>query len=45
MPERKGKRCRLLCCGKKNSALLEFEEDGYKVVTDRRGLRKAKSDG
>lgn len=39
---RKGKVCRLLACGKLNNAAIEFLEDGFKVVTNRRGLRKLK---
>jgi len=36
---RKGQRCKLLAVGRKGSVLVEFE-DGYRVVTLRRGLRK-----
>jgi hypothetical protein len=35
--------CRVICAGKMNSVLIEFE-GGYRVVTSRRGLRKAKAD-
>ena len=38
--DRKGERCRLIAVGTMHSVLIEFE-DGYRVVTDRRGLRKA----
>ena len=36
---RKGQFCRVLVRGKKNSALVEFE-DGFKAVTSRNALRK-----
>lgn len=39
--DRKGMRCRVLVRGSMNSALVLFE-DGYKVVTSRNGLRKAR---
>jgi hypothetical protein len=38
--ERKGERCRVVCRGTMNSALVEFE-DGWRTVTSRSGLRKA----
>jgi hypothetical protein len=38
--DRKGERCRVVCRGKMNSALIEFE-DGYKAVVSRWGLRRA----
>jgi hypothetical protein len=38
--DRKGERCRVVCRGTKNSALVEFE-DGYRTVTSRNGLRRA----
>ena len=38
-PERKGDPCKVLARGKKNNALVEFE-DGFKVVTSRNYLRK-----
>jgi hypothetical protein len=38
--DRKGQRCRVLCRGKRNSALVEFESDGLKVVTSRWAVRK-----
>jgi hypothetical protein len=41
--DRKGQRCRVLCRGSMNSALIEFE-DGYRVVTSRGGLRKAREE-
>jgi len=37
--ERFGQPCRIICTGKLNSALVEFE-DGYKVVTSRYAVRK-----
>lgn len=40
-PSRKGQRCRVLARGTMNSALVEFE-DGYRVVTSRNGLRRAR---
>jgi hypothetical protein len=43
-PGRKGQKCRLMACGEKSSALVEFE-DGYICMTDRRGLRKLKPKG
>lgn len=39
LPERTGQPCKLLVVGKLNNVLLEFQ-DGYKVVTDRRGIRR-----
>lgn len=36
---RAGQRVRLLVAGRRNSVLVEFE-DGTKVVTSRRGLRR-----
>ena len=38
--DRKGKLCRVLCRGKMNSCLVEFE-DGFKAVTSRNALRRA----
>ena len=38
---RKGQACRVICRGKMNSALVEFE-DGFKMVTSRNALRKRK---
>jgi len=38
----KGKFCRVLCRGGKNSALIEFE-DGKKFIVSRNGLRKEKN--
>lgn len=37
--DRKGERCRLICRGTMNSALIEFE-DGFRTVVSRNGLRK-----
>lgn len=41
LPERFGQKCRLIACGRLNSALVEFE-DGFKVVTCRYYVRKLK---
>jgi len=38
---RKGQRCAVLVRGKMNSCLVEFE-DGFKAVTSRNALRRAK---
>lgn len=38
---RKGQRCRVLARGTMNSCLLEFE-DGWRMVTSRNALRRAK---
>lgn len=38
---RKGQRCRVLARGSMNSILVEFE-DGYRVVTSRYAVRRAK---
>lgn len=38
---RKGQRCKVLCRGRLNSCLIEFE-DGYLAVTSRNALRRAK---
>lgn len=38
---RKGERCRVVARGAMNSAILEFESDGYRVCTSRSGLRRA----
>jgi len=40
--DRAGQRCRVLARGGMNSALVEFA-DGYRVVTSRGGLRRARS--
>ena len=40
--KRKGMRCRVVTRGGKNSALIEFE-DGYRTISSRNGLRKARS--
>ena len=43
LPERKGERCRLLVRGGKlDSALIQFERDGAKVVTGQHAFRKIK---
>jgi hypothetical protein len=39
--DRKGEACRVLARGPMNSALVEFESDGWRVVTSRNGLRRA----
>ena len=39
--DRKGQLCRLVCRGKMNSCLIEFQ-DGFKVVTSRNAIRKHK---
>lgn len=39
LPERFGQRCRVLAVGKRNSALVEFE-DGWKVLTIRYFVRR-----
>jgi len=41
LPERKGQACRILARGRMNSCLVEFE-DGFKVITSRWAVRKAK---
>ena len=43
LPHRKGEPCRIICSGKKMSALFEFE-DGYRVVSSLNYIRK-RSDG
>lgn len=42
LPDRKGKRCRVLVRSAMNSCLVEFE-DGYRVVTSRNYTRRIKS--
>ena len=37
--ERFGQRCHVICRGKLNSALVEFE-DGFKVVTSKYAVRR-----
>jgi hypothetical protein len=42
LPERKGQQCRVLVRSRRmNSALVEFE-DGYRVVTSRNYVRRAR---
>jgi len=41
LPERKRQRCRLSAVGALNSVALEFH-DGFRVITDRRGIRRIK---
>ena len=41
LPERYGQRCRVTIRAGKNSILVEFE-DGYKAVTSRNYVRRAK---
>ena len=38
--ERKGKRCRVVWTGRKNTVAVEFE-DGFQMTTSYRALRKA----
>ena len=40
LPDRKGSRCRVLARGAKNSILVEFAADGYRVVTSRHAVRE-----
>jgi hypothetical protein len=42
--ERHGTRCRIVARGAKNSVLVEFETDGYRVVTSRYAVRRVKED-
>ncbi len=42
LPERKVRRRRMLARGAMNSCLLEFEDDGYKVITSRNYIRKGR---
>ncbi len=42
LPERRGTPCKVLARGKMNSALIEFEDDGYRVVASRNYLRVRK---
>ena len=39
----KGRRCRIFAVASRNSVGVEFE-DGFRVVTSRRALRKVKSE-
>ena len=39
--DRKGQRCRIVARGTMNSCLIEFEDDGYRVITSRYAVRKA----
>ena len=39
LPDRKGKPCRVLTRGRKNTILVEFE-DGLRVTTSRYAVRK-----
>lgn len=41
-PERFNKRCKVIVRGAMNSCLIEFE-DGFRVVTSRNALMKAKT--
>lgn len=43
LPERRGQLFRVLCRGKLNSCLIEFCDDGRKVVTSRNALRKVRA--
>ncbi len=40
LPSRKGTHCRVLARGRKNSILVEFESDGYRVITSRNAVRR-----
>lgn len=40
LPERKGQRCRVVCRGRMNTVLVEFD-DGYRVATSGNYLRRA----
>lgn len=42
MPERKGQRCRVLVrAPRMNTVAVEFERDGYRVITSRYAVRRA----
>mgnify|MGYP007122179031 CR=1 FL=1 len=41
MPERRGQIFMVLARGKLNSCLIEFVEDGWRVITSRNALRRA----
>ena len=41
---RYGHRCRVLARGSKNSVLVEFESDGYRVVTSRYAVRRVQEE-
>lgn len=43
LPERHGQRCRILKNGRKWTSSVEFE-DGFRVVTSRRYLRRARTE-
>jgi hypothetical protein len=45
LPDRKGERCRVLTHGRMNSILVEFERDGYRVITSRHAVRYDKTIG
>lgn len=40
----RGRRCMVVVAGRMGSVLLEFE-DGTRVVTSKRGIRKVEADG
>lgn len=40
--DRKGERCKVLVRGGMNSAMVEFERDGFRAVISRNALRKDK---
>lgn len=42
LPDRKGQRCRVVCRGTMNSALVEFA-DGFRAVVSRNALRKPRT--
>lgn len=39
--DRKGELCRVIVRGRMNSALIEFERDGFRAVVSRNALRRA----
>ena len=41
LPERRGQLLRLIVSGRMNSCLVEFIDDGWRVVTSRNALRRA----
>jgi hypothetical protein len=41
LPDRFGQRCRVVVRGSMNSALVEFERDGFRVVTSRNYMRRS----
>jgi hypothetical protein len=45
LPGRKGTLCRVLVRGKMNSCSIEFLADGFRAVTSRNALRRARQGG